>query len=98
MQLTWVLIMTKVCHFTYPFVRALSRNEKAYGSEPDVFRPERHLKSARRDTSEHVFGLGRRCVYIGPSLGVMLNCFWIVLVELVQGGIWLKMVSSSCCV
>jgi len=43
-----------------PNVWAMVRDKEAYGSDSDLFRPERFLEGSLRDPSQIVFGFGRR--------------------------------------
>lgn len=60
----WYLTIAAFCYISSQTLsRAMSRDEKDYAPDPDVFRPERYLEAELRDPSLYVFGFGRRYVF-----------------------------------
>jgi len=64
-----------------PNIWAMSRDERDYAPDPEVFRPERYLEANLRDPSQYVFGFGRR---ICPGRYLANNTLFIAISAILQ--------------
>jgi len=60
---------------------AMSRDERDYAPDPEVFRPDRFLEENSRDPSQYVFGFGRR---ICPGRYMANTTLFIVICAILQ--------------
>jgi len=62
-------------------VWAMSRDERDYAPDPEIFRPDRYLEANPRDPSLYVFGFGRR---ICPGRYMANNTLFIAISAVLQ--------------